>query len=109
MKHGQEKSDLFVVAKKPANKPGRLGAELVEPRKRTKGNMVEQHTCRTLRPASVTPRLTRVRRSCSPAPRLITKVGRPMRNLRLPGTLRGEPSTGHAYRNTRANEDGNPT
>jgi hypothetical protein len=31
MKHGQEKSDLFIVAMKPANKPGRLGAELVKP------------------------------------------------------------------------------
>jgi hypothetical protein len=28
MKHGQEKSDLFIVALKPANKPGRPGAEL---------------------------------------------------------------------------------
>jgi hypothetical protein len=28
MKHGQEKSDLFIVALKPANKPGQLGAEL---------------------------------------------------------------------------------
>ena len=37
MQHGQEKSDLFIVAMKPANKPGRLGAELVEPRERTKG------------------------------------------------------------------------
>jgi hypothetical protein len=25
MTHGQEKSDLFIVALKPANKPGRLG------------------------------------------------------------------------------------
>jgi hypothetical protein len=25
MKHGQEKSDLFIVAMKPANKPGRTG------------------------------------------------------------------------------------
>jgi hypothetical protein len=30
MKHGQEKSDLFIVALKPTNKPGRPGAELVE-------------------------------------------------------------------------------
>jgi hypothetical protein len=37
MKHGQEKSDLFIVAMKPANKPGRLGAELVEPRERNRG------------------------------------------------------------------------
>jgi RNA-directed DNA polymerase len=53
MKHGQEKSDLFIVAMKPANKPGRLGAELVEPRERTKGNTGEQHTCRTLSRVSV--------------------------------------------------------
>jgi hypothetical protein len=36
-KYGQEKSDLLVVAMKPANKPGRLGADLVEPRERTEG------------------------------------------------------------------------
>ena len=61
MKHGQEKSDLFIVALKPANKPGRPGAELVEPRERTKGNTGEQHTCRTLRRVSVSQRLDRVR------------------------------------------------
>jgi hypothetical protein len=43
MKHGQERSNLFIVALKPVNKPGRLGAELVEPRERTKGNTGEQH------------------------------------------------------------------
>ncbi len=37
MKHEQEKSDLFIIALKPTNKPGRLGAELVEPRERTEG------------------------------------------------------------------------
>ena len=37
MKHGQEKSDLFIVALKPANKPGRLGAEPVEPRRGPRG------------------------------------------------------------------------
>ena len=61
MKYGQEKSDLFIVAMKPANKPGRLGAELVEPRERTKGNTGEQHTCRTLSRVSVSQRLDRVR------------------------------------------------
>ena len=50
MKHGQEKSDLFIIALKPTNKPGRLGTELVEPRERTEGNMGEQHTYRTLVP-----------------------------------------------------------
>ena len=61
MKYGQEKSDLFIVAMKPAYKPGRLGAELVEPRERTKGNTGEQHTCRTLSRVSVSQRLDRVR------------------------------------------------
>jgi hypothetical protein len=42
MTHGQEKSNLFIVALKPANKPGRLGAELVEPRERTEGNTGEE-------------------------------------------------------------------
>ena len=61
MKHGQEKSDLFIVALKPANKPGQLGAELVGPRERTEGNMGEQHTCRTLRRVHVSRRLDCVR------------------------------------------------
>jgi len=42
--HGQEKSNLFIVALKPANKPGRLGAELVGPRERTEGNTGESNT-----------------------------------------------------------------
>jgi len=61
MKHGQEKSDLFIVAMKPANKPGRLGTELVEPRERTEGNTGEQHMRRTLRRVSVSQRYDRVR------------------------------------------------
>ena len=61
MKHGQEKSDLFIVALKPANKPGQLGAELVEPRERIEGNVGEHHTCRTLRRINVSRRLDCVR------------------------------------------------
>ena len=61
MKYGQEKSDLFIVALKPANKPGRLGAELVEPRERTEGNTGEQHTSRTQCRVSVSQGLERVR------------------------------------------------
>ena len=41
MTNEQEKSDLFIVAMKLANKPGRPGAESVEPRKRTEGNTGE--------------------------------------------------------------------
>ena len=69
MMHEQEKSDLFIVAMKPANKPGRLGAELVEPRERTEGNMGEQHTRRTLRRVSVSQRLDRVRGVACELPR----------------------------------------
>jgi hypothetical protein len=64
MTHGQEKSDLFIVAMKPANKPGRLGAELVEPRERTEGNTGEQHTCRTLRRVKCVPEARLCTRSC---------------------------------------------
>ena len=55
----QEKSDLFIVAMRPANKPGRPGAESVEPR--TEGNTGEQHTCRTQSRKSVSQRLAWVR------------------------------------------------
>ncbi len=48
MKHGQEKSDLFIVALKPANKPGRLGAEPVEPRKRTKAHKAMLETSQNI-------------------------------------------------------------
>jgi hypothetical protein len=84
MKNEQEKSDLFIVAMKPADKPGQPEAEPVEPRARTEGNTEEehtwatgggaggakeedqgntgeQHTCRTLRLESVSQRLDRVR------------------------------------------------
>lgn len=63
MKNEQEKSDLFIVAMKPANKPGQLGAESAEPREGIEGNTGEQHTCRTLSRASVSQRLDRVRQA----------------------------------------------
>ncbi len=69
MKHGQEKSDLFIIALKPMNKPGRLGAELVEPRERTEGNMGEQHTYRTLCRIKRVPEARLCTRSCSWDPR----------------------------------------
>jgi hypothetical protein len=37
MKNEQEKSDLFIVTMKPANKPGQLGAESAEPREWDRG------------------------------------------------------------------------
>jgi hypothetical protein len=98
MKYGQEKSDLFIVALKPANKPGRPGAELVEPRERTEGNTGEQHTCRTLRRVNVSQRLNGVRQAAHWALSLITQGGSPVRESRPPGSVRGAPSNGCPYR-----------
>jgi hypothetical protein len=56
MTNEQEKSDLFIVAMKLANKPGRPGAESAEPREGTEGNAGEQHTCRTQSRESVSNR-----------------------------------------------------
>ena len=98
MTNEQEKSDLFIVALKLANKPGRPGAEPVEPRERTEGNTGEQHTCRTQRRVNVSQRLDCVRGSCSWASSLITRGGSPVRESRPPGSVRGVPSNGHPYR-----------
>ena len=63
MMHGQQKSDLGVVAQKLANKLGRPGAESVERRPGAKGNMVRLHTSRTQGRAGVSQRLDRVRQA----------------------------------------------
>jgi RNA-directed DNA polymerase len=47
MMHGQEKSDLSIVATKLANKPGKAEAEPVERRGGAKGNTDGLHTRRT--------------------------------------------------------------
>src|SRR5260221_3078871 len=98
MKHGQEKSDLFIIALKPTNKPGRLGAELVEPRERTEGNMGEQHTYRTLRRIKRVPEARLCTRNCSWDSSLTTRGGSPVRESRPPGSVRGASSNGCPYR-----------
>ena len=98
MKHGQEKSDLFIIALKPTNKPGQLGAELVEPRERTEGNMGEQHTYRTLRRIKRVPEARLCTRSCSWDSSLTTRGGSPVRESRPPGSVRGASSNGCPYR-----------
>src|SRR5258705_5357503 len=71
MMHGHEKSDLAIVAKKPANKAeppaaeasaGASAAELVEPRAGTKGNAGQQSTCRAQHRISVEQALERIRK-----------------------------------------------
>ena len=100
MTNEQEKSDLFIVAMKLANKPGRPGAESVEPRKRTEGNTGEQHTCRTQSRESVSQRLDWVRGAARGASSFITRGRSPVRELRPPGSVRGVPSNGHPYRDS---------
>ena len=63
MMYGQEKSDLFIVAKKPANKPGQPGAEPVERRERAEGNTGESHMRRTQCRESVSQGLDCVRQA----------------------------------------------
>jgi group II intron reverse transcriptase/maturase len=61
MMNGLEKSDLAIVAKKPANKVGQPAAEWVEPRAGTEGNTGQPRTHRAQNRASVSPGLERVR------------------------------------------------
>ena len=63
MMHGREKSDLAIVAEKPANKDARVSAEPVEPRAGAEGNTVEADTHRTLSRARVSHGLDRVRQA----------------------------------------------
>ena len=63
MMHGLEKSDLAIVAMKPANKAGAPAAEWVEPRAGTKGNADQPRTRRTQSRDSVSQGLERVRQA----------------------------------------------
>ena len=71
MMHGHEKSDLAIVAEKPANKAkkstaeasaGEVAAEPVERRAGTKGNADQQSTHRTQSRASASQALERIRK-----------------------------------------------
>ena len=63
MMHGREKSDLAIVAGKPANKAEQSAAESVERRAGTKGNANQQSTCRTQSRISVSQALERIRQA----------------------------------------------
>ena len=62
MMHGHEKSDLAIVAGKPANNAERSAAEPVERRTGTKGNAGQQSTRRTQSRVSVSQALERIRK-----------------------------------------------
>jgi hypothetical protein len=72
MMHGHEKSDLAIVATKPANKAERSAAEPVERRAGAKGNAGQQGTHRTQNRASVSQALERIRRAVGNRARDIT-------------------------------------
>jgi len=75
MMHESEKSDLAIVATKPANKAGQPVAEQVEPRAGTGRNANQQSTCRAQNRESVSQALGRVRQAattrCLPPIRLV--------------------------------------
>ena len=86
MMHGDEKSDLAIVAKKPANKAkqptaeasaGAYAAEPVERRAGTKGNAGQQSTCRAQNRISVSQALERVRQFAVTHPRWEPYAGKP--------------------------------
>lgn len=65
MMHEPKKSDLAIVAMKPANKAGRLAAEWVEPRAGAEGNAIRQSMHRTQMRVRVSQALDRVRQTAT--------------------------------------------
>jgi RNA-directed DNA polymerase len=63
--HGGEKSDLAIVAVKPANNSGQPDAEWVEPRARAEGNAGQHSTRRAQDRASVSQALDRIRKAAT--------------------------------------------
>ena len=66
MMYGHEKSDLAIVALKPANKAGPPAAELVEPRAGAKGNADQRNMLRSQSRDRVRHALGRVRQAARP-------------------------------------------
>ena len=86
MMHGHEKSDLAIVAEKPANKAeqptaeastGASAAEPMERRAGTKGNAGQQSTCRAQNRISVSQALERIRQFAVTHPRWEPYAGKP--------------------------------
>ena len=65
MMHEPDKSDLAIVATKPANKAGRPAAEQVERRAGIGSNVDQQNTRRTQNRRSVSQALDRVRQAAT--------------------------------------------
>ena len=88
--NGREKSDLVIVAMKPANKAGRPAAEPVEPRAGAEGNAGRQSTHRAQyrveRDTGAGPRTVSRLNSASPS---YTQGGSRIRESRSYGSVRG--------------------
>src|ERR1700746_385047 len=95
MMHGPEKSDLAIVAGKPANKAEQSAAESVERRAGTKGNANQQSTHWTQSQARVSQALERIWQAfavthpkvgavCGKAARTVLCGGRAMKRTSLP-------------------------
>src|SRR5215472_2428273 len=106
MMHGRGKSDLAIVAVKPANNAEHpaeqsavevTAAEPLERRAEAKGNAGKQSTCRTQSRASVSQALERIRQTFA----VMTRGKSRMRESRLYGSARGAPSNGRPYRDRR--------
>ena len=110
MMHGHEKSDLVIVAVKPANKVARAAsersvavqaaAELVEPRAGTKGNADQQSTRRTQSRVSVTQALERMRQAIA----VVTRGRSRMRESLMYGSVRGTRGNSRPYRDVDARQ-----
>src|SRR6516165_8090454 len=99
MMHGHEKSDLVIVAMKPANKAEQSAAEPVERRAGAKGNTHQQSTYWTPSQVRVSQALERIRRLV-PLP---TRGRSRMRESRTYGSGRGACDETHVPTATREN------
>src|SRR5258708_8609344 len=98
--NGDEKSDLAIVAVKPANKSGRPDAEWVEPRAGAEGHAVQQNTFRHRTGQVCHMRWTHTRGGNGVALPSNTRGGSRMREFRPYGSVRGAPSNGRPYRDS---------
>ena len=94
MMYGHEKSDLAIVAVKPANKAERSVAELVERRVGTEGNAHQQSTHWTQSQARVSQALERIRQLLPSHTRGRSR----MRESCTYGSVRGALSNERPYR-----------
>ena len=110
MMHGCEKSDLAIVALKPANKAGELAAEPGERRAGPEGNAGQHSTGRTQSRVSVSQVLACIRTAARAEPAhqacpADTRGRSRMRESRTSGSARGALRKRRPYRDRSARHD----